>query len=516
MNNLIIIDSDSSDEEVIPSRSSQESSEVVEDTSSPINVSDKLSSDEIPEDSYQNQAELWSIWLQFFDHNTWWLLCGHIFHYNCICTQNNRLRVTECPLCKHFIDSSEEVIKLFVNPEELGSNKVNNLHQSNKRLEKQIRKLKTMQEKLQVCLEMKDKQVYLLQTLMKQHENNEDEIFFGKEVDDQTKEKYTEGIVHMCWQNDNCEYAHKFRVALKNVKRDSGFAIKCHNIVTIANRKYVKDAIVNIKRIAKEHKIDISLPFYIEKWRKLDYYVDMKEVNKRNNLFRFHDEVFEVIKDYGHGYDQEQIQKYKELVQNYQHKLIENNGINDLIDDPLALREDSTKKVYIYDKNKRKMMLDRACAQIMEKQRDIYERGKKIKKLQLKKKIQIESCRSQIEILKKQSKLLDEIEEYIVTREERFLYYETDQERILSKKLDEKERSERSRAKGSKAKTYRQWRSERFRKYKQRTRQNDIRGIHSSEKNRQDRSFKQAWDKIYYNQEIIDFEELFKTFKIFL
>ena len=55
-----------------------------------------------------------------------------------------------------------------------------------------------MQEKLQVCLEMKDKQVYLLQTLMKQHENNEDEIFFGKEVDDQTKEKYTEGIVHMC------------------------------------------------------------------------------------------------------------------------------------------------------------------------------------------------------------------------------------------------------------------------------------------------------------------------------
>ena len=58
MNNLIIIDSDSSDEEVIPSRGSQESSEVVEDTSSPINVSDKLSSDEIPEDSYQNQAEL--------------------------------------------------------------------------------------------------------------------------------------------------------------------------------------------------------------------------------------------------------------------------------------------------------------------------------------------------------------------------------------------------------------------------------------------------------------------------
>ena len=218
----------------------------------------------------------------------------------------------------------------------------------------------------------------------------------------------------------------------------------------------------------------------------------MKEVNKRNNLFRFHDEVFEVIKDYGHGYDQEQIQKYKELVQNYQHKLIENNGIIDLIDDPLALREDSTKKVYIYDKNKRKMMLDRACAQIMEKQRDIHERGKKIKKLQLKNKIQIESCRSQIEILKKQSKLLEEIEEYIVTREERFLYYETDQERILSKKLDEKERGEQSRAKGSKAKTYRQWRSERFRKYKQRTRQNDIRGIHSSEKNRQDRSFKQV------------------------
>ena len=87
---------------------------------------------------------------------------------------------------------------MFVNPEELGSNKVNNLHQSNKRLEKQLRKLKAMQEKLQVCLEMKDKQVYLLQTLMKQHENNEDEIFFGKEVDDQTKEKYTEGVVHMC------------------------------------------------------------------------------------------------------------------------------------------------------------------------------------------------------------------------------------------------------------------------------------------------------------------------------
>ena len=31
------------------------------------------------------------------------------------------------------------------------------------------------------------------------------------------------------------------------------------------------------------------------------------------------------------------------------------------------------------------MMLDRACAQLMEKQRDIHEKGKKIKKFQFKK-----------------------------------------------------------------------------------------------------------------------------------
>ena len=52
--------------------------------------------------------------------------------------------------------------------------------------------------------------------------------------------------------------------------------------------------------------------------------------------FRYKEEVFEVFKDFGTGYDQEQLKIYKNLVNDYKNNLIEFNDSQPLDDDTLA------------------------------------------------------------------------------------------------------------------------------------------------------------------------------------
>ena len=118
--------------------------------------------------------------------------------------------------------------------------------------------------------------------------------------------------------------------------------------------------------------------------------------------------------------------------------------------------------------------------------------------------------------MKEQSELLDRIKHYIVTREESFLYYKTEQERKESQVLKYEQNKKRSEVKSWKSRAYRKWRSERFRKFKANRLDKDIRGIKASEQTQQDRAFSDVWNRIYYKQEIIDFEALFKIFNLSL
>ena len=133
---------------------------------------------------------------------------GIFFNHSRIFTQQNWLKIKEWPLWKHLIDIPQEARKLFIDPNEGGSEKMNILSLSNKRLKKEIRKLKSEYEKLKEHIETKERQTFILKTIIKQHDAIKREIFDDKEVDLQTKEKYLEGIFHACCQRSDCEHAH--------------------------------------------------------------------------------------------------------------------------------------------------------------------------------------------------------------------------------------------------------------------------------------------------------------------
>ena len=172
MNNLIIIQDDSSSEEIIPARCSRVSSKAEKDICKSNTSSQELSSDETSEEFTQIGIEYCSICLQFFDKNTDWLPWGHIFHHRWIFTQQGRLWIGKCPLLKGDVDGPQDARKLCVDPNELGGERMNTLLQSNRRLEKQIRKITSEHETLKERLEAKDKKIYLLKTIMKQKYGN--------------------------------------------------------------------------------------------------------------------------------------------------------------------------------------------------------------------------------------------------------------------------------------------------------------------------------------------------------
>ena len=62
--------------------------------------------------------------------------------------------------------------------------------------QKQIRKITADHAKLKENFETKEREAFLFKTLLKQNEAIENEAFDQKEVDSETKQKYTEDVVH--------------------------------------------------------------------------------------------------------------------------------------------------------------------------------------------------------------------------------------------------------------------------------------------------------------------------------
>ena len=125
-----------------------------------------------------------------------------------------------------------------------------------------------------------------------------------------------------------------------------------------------------------------------------------------------------------------------------------------------------------------------------------------------------ESVKRELEVLKEQSQLLDKIKNYLETREEYSLYYKSDEERKMAQIFKNYKNTKWSEPKNCKRRTYKQFRSERFRNLKKRKLEKDIRGIHTSEKTQQNRAFSVIWNRVFFKYETIDFEELFKVFNL--
>ena len=379
MNNLNIAGNDSDSEENIPARHHRADHGAKNNalTDIPINSQNP---GEMSEDFDEESVDCCSIWLEFFDTNASALPWGHIFHRDCVINQEGSLKYKKCPLWLRTIHDMKRVRKLILDPNELGSDRLKSLTWSNKRLEKQIIRMTSDHAKLKEDLQAKDRETLMLSNIMKQYEEEEKEIFAGKEVDLQFKEKYTKGIVHACCKNKDCEHSSKFIEAIVNLSENSKTSLKCLKIISKANKRFIKDAIKNGLKSMKEHSFESTLPFYVERWSKLGHFMGIKEINKRNDLFKCKGEIFEIFKDFGRGYDQQQVDWYWDLVQNHKKYIIANAGIQPQDNDAAVLKDDIFEREYVYDKDQREEMLSQACAQLAEKQEEIDGRIKKITK----------------------------------------------------------------------------------------------------------------------------------------
>ena len=112
-------------------------------------------------------------------------------------------------------------------------------------------------------------------------------------------------------------------------------------------------------------------------------------------------------------------------------------------------------------------MLSQACAQLAEKQEEIDGRIKKTTKEKYSKEEGKENYGDQVTILKKQSELLDKVKEHLVMKEKNVNYYRIEQERKEVQILKDKQSEVQREARASKKKTYKEWRSDRFKSQKE-------------------------------------------------
>ena len=126
-------------------------------------------------------------------------------------------------------------------------------------------------------------------------------------------------------------------------------------------------------------------------------------------------------------------------------------------------------------------MLEKACAQLNQKQENISKCIKKIERAKNSKKESQKDDRAQLVFMKKQLSLLEEIKGHLVKREENFLYYQTDQQRKDAQIFKAQKSKEQHEVKEFNVKTFKQWRSERFKNFKNKIDRKDSRGIHSSQ-----------------------------------
>ena len=167
------------------------------------------------------------------------------------------------------------------------------------------------------------------------------------------------------------------------------------------------------------------------------------------------------------------------LVKDFRQSLIENAGDEPSNDQVLTSGDNNFEKEYVYDKNERKKMIEKACAQLNPKQENISKCIKKIERVKNSKKESQKDDRAQIVFMKKQISFIEEIKGHLVKREESFLYYQTDQQRKDAQIFKAQKSKEQHKAKESKVKTLKQWRSERFKNLKDKIDRKDSSGIHS-------------------------------------
>ena len=221
----------------------------------------------------------------------------------------------------------------------------------------------------------------------------------------------------------------------------------------------MKEVIKNGARAIKGHSLDANLPFFIERCRKIDIFIGIKEINKRSDILRYEGEAFVILKDFVCGYNQEQVSKYLNLVKDFRQSLIENAGDEPSNDQVSTPGDNSFDKEYVYDKNEReKKILENECAQLNQKQKNISKCIKKIERAKNSKKESQKDNRAQIVFMKKQISFLEEIKGHLVKREENLLYYQTDQQRKDAQIFKAQKSKEQHKANESKVKIFKQWR----------------------------------------------------------
>ena len=263
MNTSVVVESDSSCEDAEQSRQDRTESASRGDVSRRSYTSSELSSDDSSEDLNKNDADYWSICLQYFDHNTSCLPWGQLFHHHCICTMDGQLRVGECPLCKWTLGPFEEVTRLFFDPNGFGSELADNLRRSNRRLEKQNRKLVSKHQIIKEELEEKCRHEFAQKTLIRQHEANEKEILMAKRLvfrrkkntrryNSYLRKKFTNACMHVV-----------FLRAVRYLGRGPRFAENCQRIISAANKKLIRHVVRDCGEAVNGYSFSTFLSFWI-------------------------------------------------------------------------------------------------------------------------------------------------------------------------------------------------------------------------------------------------------------
>ena len=350
------------------------------------------------------------ICLQIFDDKTWFIRWGHIFHIAWITVNPSKsIKLKRCPLCKDRIPCLTKPTKLIMNPETLGSKKLENLLWTNKLLKRRNEKLILKQKELKKDSRIKDSEIYILKTLMNQFEANEEEILNQKEANQEVIESLLKGEPKAWWKSKECIHNLRFQKTISNLQRNSGSKTKYQEATHAANNKFMADVIRNGFKIMKNHRFNTSLPFFILRARKLNNFVDRNDINRRAGFLTYKGDVFEVYKDFGSCYDQFKVEQFNEIVKEYKMKLIANNG-KEFLDESVASIEDKIGPIkYAYDTDKRIVLLKKAYKQISEASDGVKSKIFKTEEALYSKSKEWNNSKTHLTLLQKQSELLKRV-----------------------------------------------------------------------------------------------------------
>ena len=266
MNNSVVVESDSSYEDAEQSRQDRTESASRGDVSRRSYTSSELCPDDSSEDLNKNEADYWWIYLQYFDHNTSCLPWGHLFHHHCICTMDGQLRVGECPLCKWTLGPFEEVTRLFFDPNGLGSELADNLRRSNRRLEKQNRKLVSKHQIIKEELEEKCRHVYAQKTLIGSMRPTRRRYLTANRLVFRRKKNTRRYSSYVLKKLTNVCMHVVFLRAVRYLGRGPRFAENCQRIISAANKTFIRHVVRDCGEAVNGYSFSTFLSF----WKKKD------------------------------------------------------------------------------------------------------------------------------------------------------------------------------------------------------------------------------------------------------